>query len=324
MKRQLLRLTAATVVAFLVAPAVSASGATSGLAWDSVTKMTMSSDGATLEPGSFDDDYATASSVQPPSQSGGGLFGHLKATLAMGQTFQQMMADGFAERHYVAGSRERTDSVAMQTATITDCVARTITTLNLRDKTYKVVSMDQPSTSNAGGGSNDKGGSFKDNGERMAIAVTNAALGERDVGGEPTHGFRSDMTFTEINASGESHSQNANVVGYYSGLAMPAPQCSRFGAWSAGIPAPAAGVASLATATRAMRALQYAGLDKRFSLKQSGPALPVGRMSMWEAMTFAAGGNRGGMTFVTERGHVRPISANDPIFGIPAGFTQER
>ena len=66
----------------------------------------------------------------------------------MAQSAQQMMQTGLAEKHYVAGSKERTDEVVMQTATITDCVARTITTLNFRDKTYRVVSMDQPKRPN--------------------------------------------------------------------------------------------------------------------------------------------------------------------------------
>src|SRR5579863_8714747 len=104
MKRQFARLAALIVVALLVAPAVSAPAATGGLAWDSVTKMAMGSDASALQPGSFDDDYATASAAQPPAQSGGGLFGHIKAAIGMGQAFQQMMTDGFAERHYVAGS----------------------------------------------------------------------------------------------------------------------------------------------------------------------------------------------------------------------------
>ena len=109
--------------------------APNGLAWDSVTKVVTNADPSTLQPGSFDTDYAAAAAAPP---SGGGMAGQVK--------------QGIAEQHYAAGSKDRTDNVAQQTATIVDCVARTITTLDLRRKTYNVVSMDQSASPSSGGG----------------------------------------------------------------------------------------------------------------------------------------------------------------------------
>ncbi|MGB6645967.1 MAG: hypothetical protein WBE35_13125, partial [Candidatus Cybelea sp.] len=72
----------------------------------------------------------------------------------------------------------------------------------------------------------------------------------------------------------------------------------------------------------AMRALASAGGDPRFSVSQSGPRLPLGRLPMYDAMTLGMQGQ--GATFVTERGNVRSIDAKDPIFSVPEGFTQQQ
>jgi hypothetical protein len=233
-----------------------------------------------------------------------------------------MMQTGMAQKHYVAGSKERTDLVAMQTATITDCVARTITTLNLRNKTYRVVSMDQP-TAASSGGSSSGGSAPKDDGTKVAITVANTALGARAVGGEQTNGYRSDTTITETKPTGESHTQNLNVVGYYTAFTQPFPHCSGSSPWSGDSMSPAQGMAMMAAASRVMRELATAGVDKRFSLTQSGPMLPFGNFSMYQAVTFSAK-NGQGAALVTERGHVHPVDANDPVFSIPSDFTREQ
>jgi hypothetical protein len=298
----------------------------SGLAWDSVMKISVNVDAASLQPGSFDQDYAQAAAVQPPSESGGGFFGKMNQTVAMAQHMQALMQNGFAERHYVAGSKERTDQVADQTATIVDCVARTITTLDLRKKTYRVVSMDTPSAPSSSASSGAPQPRATDDGTKIAIVIANKALGSRDFGGQPTSGFSSDMSFTETKPSGESQSYNGDLVGYYSSHGNPAPSCSRFGVTSPNRQsAPGAQTLSMMTGgyARFMHALSLAGMDSRFSLKQSGPQLPRGELAMYEAATIG-GGPRGGGTIVIERGNLRSISANDPIFGVPSDFTREQ
>jgi hypothetical protein len=322
MKTGLALTSTVVAVALFAASSPFAAAAPNGLAWDSVSKLAMSTDPSSLQPGSFDDDYSAASSAQPPASGGGGLFGQLKQSIANAQSAAQMMQTGMAQKHYVAGSKERTDLVAMQTATITDCVARTITTLNLRNKTYRVVSMDQPKVASSGGSS--AGGSApKDDGTKIAIAVANTALGARAVGGEQTNGYRSDMSFTETKPTGESHTQNANLVGYYTGFTRPFPRCSGRGPWSGDSMSPGQGMAMMAAASKLMRELASSGMDKRFSLTQSGPVLPFLNFAMYQAVTFSAK-NGQGAAFVTENGHVHSVDANDPIFSIPSDFTQER
>jgi hypothetical protein len=298
----------------------------SGLAWDSVMKISINVDAASLQPGSFDQDYAQAAAVQPPPDSGGGFFGKMNQGVAMAQHMQALMQNGFAERHYVAGSKERTDQVADQTATIVDCVARTITTLDLRKKTYRVVSMDTPSAPSASASSGAPQPRATDDGTKIAIVISNKALGSREFGGQPTTGFSSDMSFTETKPSGESQSYNGDLVGYYSSYGNTAPSCSRFGITSSNGQSGSNGAQTFSMMTggyaRFMHALSLAGMDSRVSLKQSGPPLPRGKLAMYEAATIG-GGPRGGGTIVFERGNLRPISANDPIFGVPNDFTRQ-
>lgn len=317
----------AALLAALASAYSPVSAAPNGLAWDSVIKISMNGDASNLQPGSFAQDFAQAETVQPPPEStGGGLFGGVNKAMAMGQHMQALVQNGFAERHYIAGSKERTDQLSEQTATITDCAARTITTLDLRKKTYRVVSMDQrgaPSSGSSGGNSAPQGRPTDDV-RSIAITIANTALGSRTVGGQSTNGYKSDMSFTVTKMSGGSQSFNGDILAYYSSYANPAPACSPFGTASRDSNPDAARSFSAMTQGYAqfMRALGLAGIDKRFSLKQSGPPLPRGKLAMFEAATIG-GGSGGGGTFITERGDIRAISPNDPIFSVPADFTRE-
>jgi len=310
----------AALAALTISVPLAASAATSGYAWDSVTRIAMNADQSSLQPGDFNADFSAASAVQAPQQGGGGLFAQMHQAMAMGQTMGQMMQTGIAEHHYVAGTKERTDEISMQTATILDCSARTITTLDLKKKTYRVVSMDQPAGHDSGGGGNGSGRSDDDT--HVAITLKNAALGPRDVGGQATNGYRADMTIVETKPStGESHTQNANMLGYYTGISRPMMSC--FGG------APAAGSGHgpgmmMGGYQRLMQALAASGMSSRFSVKQSGPSLPLNEFAMFDAVTFTSEQRGGAATFVEERGNLHAIGANDPAFSIPSDFTQQQ
>lgn len=297
---------------------VASSAADNGLAWDSVTKLALNADASSLQPGSFDTDFATAAAAAPPSMGGGGFLGKYKQMMASAQNVEQLVQSGLAERHYVAGMKARTDEVSQQTATIVDCTARTVTTLDLKAKTYKIVPMESPSGSPSGEGSKGSPGPHRDTNSKLAISVTNTALGSREVGGQSTNGFRSDVTFTETDSSGQSRTQNGNLLGYYATYADPSATCSRF---TAGMAGGAHGMEMMAGYARLMRALASSG-DPRFSITQSGPPLPLGKLAMYSAMTFTAQARQ--VTMVTERGNVRTIADSDPIFSVPSGFTQEK
>jgi hypothetical protein len=306
------------IVAWTAATPVVTRSAPSGLAWDSVVKLSMNADPSTLQPGDFSADYAAASTTQAPAAGGGGIFGQLHQVMSAGKSMQEMMQNGFASREYVAGSKDRIDMLAAQTAVITDCSARTITTLDLQRKTYKIVSMDQPYTQSSGKSGPSGPAASAAPPSHVAITLTSAALGPRNVNGQATSGYRADMTIAETNANGETSTQNANMLGYYSNIARPVASCA--GAATAGGDR---GIgAMMGNYAQVMRALAAAGIDSHFSVKQSGPPLPLGKLAMYDATTFVAEG-RGSITFVTERGNIRPISAADPVFSIPAGFTQQ-
>ena len=317
----------AALLALLVTPVAwpfNSPAATSGWAWDSVTKIMRNADASTLQPGSFDADYAKAASVQPTSDSSGGsVFSKINQAMTMAKHMQALIESGFAERHYVAGSKERTDNVSEQTAVLVDCAARTITSLDLRKKTYRVVSMDQP----ASPGAASRAGSAPepratDDGTRVAITIANRALGARNVNGLPTNGFSSDMSFTVTKASGESQAYNGDLVGYYSQLANPTLHCSRVASLSSGQSGSSGARAAVVFGSyeQFMRALREAGSESRVSIKESGPPLPRGNLAMYEAATMG-GGPGGGATFVTERGNLHQISANDPISSVPTDYT---
>jgi hypothetical protein len=297
---------------------VASPAAANGLAWDSVTKLMVNADASSLQPGSFDSDFATAAAAPPPNMGAGGFLGKYQQMMASAQNMEQMMQSGLAERHYAAGTKARTDEVSQQTATIVDCTARTITTLDLKAKTYKVVAMESPSGPASGEGGQTGSAPNRNNNTRVAISVTNTSIGPREVGGQSTNGFRSEVTFTETDSSGQSRTQNGNLLGYYSTYADPSATCSRLGAGLAG---GGRGMEMMAGYARLMRALATSG-DPRLRITQSGPPLPLGQLAMYNAMTFNAQARQ--VTVVNERGNVRPIADSDPIFSVPSDFTQEK
>jgi len=299
----------------LAAGPIAAPAASSGLAWDSVTKMSMGADPSSLQPGSFAADYSAAASGGQSSV--GGPFAHM-----IPAGFMQMMQSGMAERHYIAASKERTDQPAMGTATILDCSARTLTTLDLKKKTYRVVSLDQPSSSPSPSKGGKGDGSFKGDDTKIAIVVTNKSLGSRQLDNEATNGYSSQMQFTITKSSGETETHDGNLTAYYANFEMPAVACT------AGLPSnPRQANAGAqfgmisGVASQVMRALRASGLDKRFSVQQSGPSLPLGNFALYQALSFDAHGRA--ITVITERGNSHPIDANDPVFSVPSDFTKE-
>jgi hypothetical protein len=292
---------------------VAAPAASTGLAWDSVMKLSMSTDQASLVPGSFSDDFAAASQ---PVQTQGGMFGKMMQGMA---GVRAMMQNGVAERHYIAGSKVRTDQVAQGTAEIVDCTARTITMMDLNKKTYRVTSMDQPSGSGSSG-SGGSGGTSKDDGTTVAMTIANKALGARQVNGEATNGYSSDMTFTETRPSGESHTQTGTIIGYFANFSTPRPQCSGGDRNPMGGAGPGAMMGSL---SHVLQALHSAGMDKRFTVTQSGPTIPLGSFWMYTAMTFGMQSGRSG-TIIMESGDVHSLDVNDPIFTVPSDFTKQQ
>ena len=324
MKRRLLSVAVLAGLAVSLQPAA-APAAPTGLAWDSVMKFIPGADASTLQPGSFATDFATASAVQSQDAGGGGgIFGHLKQAIAAGKGAMQMLQSGLAEHHYIAGYKERTDEISQQTATITDCSARTITTLDLRHKTYTVVSMDQPqSSSGSTGDSSTPHPMSSDDLSHLSIAIRNTALGARNVAGTQTQGYRSDTTITATNAQGQTSTTQGQMNGYYAAFRMPSLSCNRFGSGSPMGPSAAQTAQGMQAYNQLMQAFASNHMDKRFSISQSGPSLPLGRFSMFDALTFKGQSSSQGVSIENERGNVHSVAANDAIFSVPSDFTKQ-
>jgi hypothetical protein len=321
MKRLLVLLAMAAMLG-TIAP-VSAAPVT-GISYDEVMKFGMG-DNASLQPGDFESDFQTASQPPAPPKGGGGMFGGLTAAIGQAAGMMSMFKTGIAARHYIAGGKERVDYPAMQQATITDCDARTIAKLDLKNKTYTLISMDQPApTGGTGGRGRPSGGpsSTDDDGSKVAIALTNQALGPRDVAGVTTDGFQSNVAMTVTRPNGDSNTSNMAMTEYLAKMGNVSLSCP-----AAGMPG-AQGPAALGMGqyTSLMRAMALGGKDPRFSVTSSGPALPQNRFAMFTVTTMSApgrGGQGGGnLAIATQRGHVTSVRSDDTIFQIPADFTK--
>lgn len=313
----------------LVASAVPAAAATSGIMYDSVTKFATSGDAA--QPGTFETDFQTASQpaqqpAAPPSR--GGLFGGLTAAMApmmaQGLAMANMMKTGLAERHYIAGQRQRVDNLAAQTATILDCQARTLATLDLKNKTYTLVSLDAPKpppSSRGGGGPPAPQAVATDDGSKIAMSIANQSLGARQIGPDTADGYKSDINMTITRPGSQSVTSQMTTTEY---VIQQPDYTLTCGAVTSNVPGPGAMVLSQYALAQRARMMN----DSRFTVTSSGPALPQGRFSVFTAVTMSGGsgggngGPPGGFASIIERGHVRTISDDDPAFTIPADFTK--
>ena len=304
--------------------------AESGQAFDQITKFQANAELATLEPGDFTTDWQTASAPTEQPKTGGGMFGKMRAAMAQAQGAMSMMSTGLAESRYVAGNKERVDTPALQTATITDCGARTITHLDLKAKTYYVVSMDQPQQPQRGSGTRSAPGPVPtDDGTKASMTIVNAALGPKTVYGNNSSGYKSDITIVTTKADGTSNSSKLNRKEYVSNSNQLWLNCST------GQAASSAGMASMMNRYNELARALSTRKDSRFTFSSSGPALPS-TLAYFEAVQFGAGSGegggetaggrqgRGGGNFVVEieRNNIRTITSSDPVFSVPADFTK--
>jgi hypothetical protein len=238
--------------------------------------------------------------------------------------------NGSAEHHYVAGTKVRIDLIGQQTATILDCSARTLTTLDLRAKTYRVTSIDQTGTpSSSSGGPSQPAPRATDDGSKVAIALTTKSLGPKQIDAVNTSGYSADIKMTVTKPGQTPQTSDMATTGYYTGRTMPAVECSAMTnmgssqSHGAGPGSASAASAMLANYATALRAMRDAKGNPRFTVSASGPNLPVGSLALWELVTFQGEGQSEGKSFsaMTERGNVHPITDSDPIFSVPSDFT---
>jgi len=299
----------------ILATIVPAAAASPGIAYDAVTKFALGSDAASAQPGTFDTDFQTASQPVQQQPARGGLFGGLNAAMAQGMAMANMMKSGLAERYYIAGQRQRVDNLAAQTATILDCQARTLATLDLKNKTYKVVSLDAPQQPAIGRGGAAPQAIATDDGSRIAMTITNQALGPRQIGPDLADGYRSDISMTITRPGSQSFTTQMTTTEY---LIKPSDYTLVCGGVASNVTGPgAAAMSQYAMAQRAM-----ATNNPRFTVTSTGPALPQGRFSLFTSITAGGSGAPAGFASIIERGHERAIADDDPIFTIPPDFTK--
>jgi len=315
-----LSLAAAALALLAAGMPAAAPAAGDGIAYDSLTKLVLGSD-APPPPGSFANDFQVAANPPPAGDAPKLPFG-LGKSMGQMQAAMSMFKTGTAERHYVAGKKFRVDHIALNTAEITDCGARTLTTLNLKDKTYTVVSLDQPEEEHGGGGSapGKPRPSLSDDGTKVAVSLTTRSLGEKNLDGTPASGYDANFKTTITKADGDSQSFAMETTAYYAGLAQPTEYCNEYRAGMAGMMPGGGGAAAMAAYQTAMRAVRDAKGNPRFSVTSSGPELPAGKLALYELITMK--GEHGSFNMLMERGDVHSISENDPAFSVPPDFTK--
>jgi hypothetical protein len=316
MKIQFVSLCAALGCAFLTLAEPAAAG---GLAWDSVTKFSMGQ--SAPQPGDFAQDFQAAS--QPPSTpqpSQAGMFG-LAGMMAKAQSVGAMFMNGFAERYFANGSLLRVENPGARTATITDCKARTRTTLDYANKTYQVESLDALAHGPSGGSSASSASSprtMPDTMKKMDMVLTTSALGSKNFGGLSADGYQSDMKITITPENGESKTMDMVMTSYFAAMPEPAESCYHASS-SAGM---GPGALNVGLMQRVMSAMRTPNADSRFAVSSSGPPIPSDRFALFTV--FAPQSSQGGVTIVMEKGNIRPISASEAsLFSVPAGFTRQ-
>jgi len=313
-----LSLVAAALALLAAGTPAAAPAAGDGLAYDSLTRLVVGSD-APPAPGSFASDFQVAANPPPAGDTPKLPFG-LGKSMGQMQAAMSMFKTGTAERHYVAGKKYRVDHIALNTAEITDCGARTLTTLNLKDKTYTVTSLDQPESHESGSSAPGKPRpTLSDDGTKVAVSLTTRALGDKTLDGTPASGYNANFKTTITKADGDTQSFAMETTAYYAGLAQPTEYCNQYSAGMAGM-MPGGGAAAMAAYQTAMRAVRDAKGNPRFTVTSSGPELPAGKLALYELITMK--GERGSFNMLMERGDVHSIGESDPAFSVPADFTK--
>ena len=273
---------------------IAAPAPTMGIAYDSLVRGAI---GATASPSipqsNFDDDYRTASQGGP----------------------SQKLSTGIAIRAYLTPSKERTDYLNVQRATIIDCAAKTVTTLDLSAKTYSVHNFDRPYPSTQA--TSVFASTFKDS--KRTVAVATVALGPKTVKGVSADGYAVETSTTTTLASGRVMSSKANLTAYYTETRVPQLECPKARALAIAEGLPFGRTTALGPTVR--NALQ--GANTNTTTVRQGPRAPTDRMPIFETWSMrmsTPSGTPTSLTVLMECGHVRVIASDDPVFSIPSDF----
>jgi len=359
MLRSLLRLSAATAFAALLAPGFGSAAPTPGLAYDEIVRIVVNA--TPPPPGNFQADVAAlntsqtaaASPTPAPKKRGFGGIGSIVGTIAGGgnpagavggavasnamDTAVQnslgaqfgALGTGFANflqphlmRYAFWNGWERVEDVTGQTATIRKCDVGEVIQLNLAAKTYTIYTPStEPLPTAPAHGRAPAGPPAQPGTEVATLDNTTKSLGPLKIEGEPTSGYDTTTRVSTTQATGScrNSSESMETVQYLAPLAPPAVNSCPV--------RPPEGLPETATPP------SPTGCTPTLSMHRSGAAVPSGRLALYSLVTFGMGTQatpaRGGsaapssMGFLTERGNLKTLGPADAgLFGIPQGFTK--
>jgi hypothetical protein len=302
-------------------PAQNAGAASSGLAYDEVTRFATSAVApGTYASGSFDADFQAAAGSS--FQQGHGIFGFVKTI----RSAVQVMRSGTAASYAYLDNMEREDDPANKTATIAMPDKNQVIHLNLANKTYWIATPQagtppMPAEQAPAPGPQQAQKPPQPGTAKMVISVTNTSLGTMSLAGEQADGYQTTfkLEVTQATGSCRNGSFSSTLTEFIS--RYPEPRLTYPGH-------PVAMPHGAAEAfTHPEQAALSPGCRPTITARTNhGPTPPTGRLVLWEAISLASGapqGQGGQAGFVIERGHVRELGDKDRgLFEIPAGFTQ--
>ena len=311
-------------------PALRADAASSGVQYDQLVKLIMSSQ-STPQAGTFESDWQTSmnaiqtANAQPQHH---GLFGNIMNSLNQAKNAMSIFQTGAPSTEYYWNGWQRSDDPSSQTATITKPQQHQVIYLDLKNKTYRIedtsvhpITETPPPYERPQGPSGAPPPSPQPGTAKVKITASSTSLGSKVVGGQQADGYRYEFKIASTQATGSCTNgtfQTAMTV-WDSRLTEPklasvaGPQVHR---------APVAPNPELGSFKMGCKPTVTA----RTHL---GPTPPADRLAMWELVALnmgaqtSQGSASGGFQTMIERGNVKTLGPGDAsLFEIPAGFTK--
>jgi hypothetical protein len=237
------------------------------------------------------------------------------ADVAAMQSKTGAVPSGSATRVYLTPTKARVDNLVTGLASIVDCAANTVTVLDTAKKTYTVQSFDPAATASQ---SSPLGPLFGN--ATLSGTADSKAAGTRRFGQLSLDEY--DMTANlRMNFSGMTMGDHFTVTSYIDSTKKlpPGLQC-----FSAHLPTAIAGVIGLSGAQSDPLAAIFSK-SQNAAITRTGVTAPAGALSVYTVLQGQLQGDpplnvTASITSMTEVGHVRPISSDDPVFTIPRDY----
>jgi hypothetical protein len=312
--------------AVLVATAANVSPVEAGgsnLSYNELTRIIMGGSApapGSYQNGSFDADFQAAAA---PVKQGHGLF----AMINMAKNAMNAFHNGFANTAYFLNNMERDDNPSQQTGTIQLPDKNQYIHLNMADKTYYITSPSTvpmqtmpPVPQSQQGGPPATMPPQQPGTAKLAITVSTASLGSKNLGGVDTQGYQ--VTFKMVSSQATGSCTNGTFETSITEFVSSYPEPSI--RWPETMPRSAAPPPAMKNPE--MASFKPGCKPTVTARVHVGPTAPSGRLVIWELLNInmGQGQNTGGFSTLIERGDVKNLSGSDAgLFGPPAGYTQQ-